>query len=79
MEVNLPRVGGNKVKIKACAVNQKFPAMVPNRNLIQKLWPNLEPKLKHEILQNAYERETHITIGQDNYWQWWTIDLGWKI
>ena len=68
MEVELPRVGGNNVKIKAYAVNQKFPVMVPNRNLIQELWPNLEPKLKHEILQNAYEGETHIIIGQDNYW-----------
>ena len=68
MEVELPRVGGNNVKIKAYAVNQKFPVMVPNRNLIQKLWPNLDSKLKHEILQNAYEGETHIIIGQDNYW-----------
>ena len=68
MEVELPRVGGNNVKIKAYAVNQKFPVMVPNRNLIYKLWPNLDSKLKHEILQNAYEGETHIIIGQDNYW-----------
>ena len=42
--------------------------MVPNRNLIQELWPNLEPKMKYEILQNAYEGETHMIIGQDNYW-----------
>ena len=68
LEVELPRVGGNNVKIKAYAVNQKFPVMVPNRNLIQELWPNLDSKLKHEILQNAYEGETHIIIGQNNYW-----------
>ena len=42
--------------------------MVPNRNVTYKLWPNLDFSLKHEILQNAYEGETHIIIGQDNYW-----------
>ena len=71
MEIELPQVGGNNVKIKAYAVNQKFPVMVPNRNLIQESFaqlPNLEPKMKYEILQNAYEGETHIIIGQDNYW-----------
>ena len=64
MEVELPRIGGNNIKIKAYALNQKFPIMVPNRNLIYELWPNLDIKLKHEILQNAYEGETHIIIGQ---------------
>ena len=54
IEVELPRVSGNNVKVKSYAVNQKFPVMVPNTNLIYKLWPNLESKLKHEILQNAY-------------------------
>ena len=24
--------------------------------------------MKYEILQNAYEGETHLIIGQDNYW-----------
>ena len=42
--------------------------MVPNRNLVQELWPNLEPKMKYEILKDVYEGETHIIIGQDNYW-----------
>ena len=68
VEVELPQVGGNTVIIKAYAVNQKFPVMVPNKNLIQELWPNLDPTMKDEILQNAYEGETHIIIGQDNYW-----------
>ena len=45
MEIELPRVGGKNVKIKAYAVNQKFPVMVPNRNLIYELWPNLDFKL----------------------------------
>ena len=42
--------------------------MVQNKNLIQELWPNLDPTMKDEILQNAYDGETHIIIGQDNYW-----------
>ena len=67
MEVELPQVGGKTVIIKAYAVNQKFPVMVPNKNLVQELWPNLDPTMKDEILQNAYEGETHIIIGQDNY------------
>ena len=67
VEVELPQVGGNTVIIKAYAVNQNFPVMVPNKNLIQELWPNLDPKMKYEILQNAYEGEIHIIIGQDNY------------
>ena len=41
--------------------------MLAKRNLIQELWPNLDPKMKDEILQNSYEGETHIIIGQDIY------------
>ena len=79
MEFELPRVGGNNMKTKAYAVNQKFSVMVPNRNLIQELWPNFEPKMKHEILQNAYEGETHILLVKIIIGKWWTIALGWKI
>ena len=68
MEVESPPVGVNNVKIKTYAVNRKFPVIVPNRNLIQEFWPNLEPKMKYEILQNAYEGGTYLIIGQDNYW-----------
>ena len=68
MEVELPQVGGNNVKIKAYAVDQKFSLMVLNRKLIQELWPNLNTRMRYEILHNAYEGETHIIIGQDNYW-----------
>ena len=35
MEVELPRVGGNNVKIKAYAPNWKFSVVIPNKNLIQ--------------------------------------------
>ena len=41
MEVELPRVGGNNVKIKVYAVNQKFPVMVPIRNFIKHYGPIL--------------------------------------
>ena len=70
MEVELPQVDGKTVIIKAYAVNKELPVMVPNKKLIQELWPNLEPEygILDEILQNAYEGETHIIIGQDNYW-----------
>ena len=53
MEIELPQAGGNYMKIKAYAVNQKYPVMVPNRNLIQELWPNRDPIMKDEILQIA--------------------------
>ena len=41
--------------------------MVPNRNEIQELWLNLDPKMKDEILQNAYKAKRHKIIGQDNH------------
>ena len=50
IEIQLPQVGVNNVMIKAYAVNQKFSVMVPNRNLIQELWHNLDPIMKDEIL-----------------------------
>ena len=64
MEVELPQ----KMAIKAYAINQKFHVMVPNKNLIQALWPNLGPTMKHGLLQNAYGGETHLIIGPAIYW-----------
>ena len=41
--------------------------MIPNRNLIQALWPSFDSKMKDEILQNAYEGEMQIIICRDDY------------
>ena len=37
MEVELLHIGDSTVMIKAYAVNQKFPIMITNRNLLQEL------------------------------------------
>ena len=64
MEVEL----SHNVKINAYAIKQEFSFMEPNKKLIQYLWPNLDSHILEEILHNAYEGETHLIIGQDNYW-----------
>ena len=57
----------HNVEIDACATKHELSYGGANKKLTQLLWPHLDKPNMEDVLHNAYNGDTHLMIGKDDY------------
>ena len=55
--------------IEAYSVNTELCPVEMDQTLINKLWPNLEDDIMHDVKNNMFSGPADILIGIDNFWK----------
>ena len=67
---NLP-AGTHFITISAFTVNKPIIQLntASHMEQLDEFWPNLEGRIKKEVINNTFNGYVNIIIGQDNYWR----------
>ena len=65
--LDIPTREGN-VQITGYKINKVLAELTERQNGLNKIWPSLDEKIRKEILENKFNGQVDIMIGQDNFW-----------
>ena len=64
-QITLPK----DIMIEAYSVESELCPVEMDQQLVNKLWPNLEENIMHDVIKNMFNGPADILIGIDNYWK----------